>query len=364
MVESMDTHDHNNSKKRALLVLNCILLTLGSCGGPMLGRLYFLHGGKRVWFSSCLLTASWPVILIPITINYYMQRRDSTPSSPTKPKLFSIKPPIFLAAAVIGVLTGLDDYLYAYGVARLPVSTSSLIIASQLAFTAGFAFLLVKQKFTSYSINAVFLLTIGAGVLALHTTNDRPNNESNKQYMLGFLMTLAAAVLYGFVLPLIELTYKNVKQKLTYSLVMEIQLVISFFATALCTIGMLINKDFQAIGREAKEYELGEAKYYVVVVVNSLTWQCFFMGSIGVIFCTSSLLSGILIAVLLPITEVLAVIFYSEKFQAEKGVSLALSIWGFVSYFYGEIKHSKTKEKEATQDNEMPQLSGRRSMIV
>ncbi|KAK2659852.1 hypothetical protein Ddye_006385 [Dipteronia dyeriana] len=143
----------------------------------MLRRLYVLHSGKRVWFSSWLLTASWPVILLPITINYYMQRRNSTPSSPSKTNLVSIKPPIFLAAAVISVLTGLDDYLYAYGVALLPVSMSSLIIASQLAFTA-----------------------------------------------------------------------------------------------ALCTIGMLINKNFQAIGREAKEYELGEAKYYVVVVANSLTW--------------------------------------------------------------------------------------------
>ncbi|RVW55992.1 Purine permease 1 [Vitis vinifera] len=116
-------------------------------------------------------------------------------------KLFFMKPPLFVASAVIGVLTGFDDYLYAYGVAKLPVSTSALIIASQLAFTAAFAFLLVKQKFTSYSVNAIFLLSIGAGVLALHTSSDRPANESNKEYYLGFVMTLAAAALYGFILP-------------------------------------------------------------------------------------------------------------------------------------------------------------------
>ena len=45
--------------------------------------------------------------------------------------------------------------------------------------------------------------------------------------------------------------------------------------------------------------------------------------------------------VLLPVTEILAVIFYKENFQAEKGVALALSLWGFVSYFYGELKHNK-----------------------
>ncbi|GAY34909.1 hypothetical protein CUMW_287040, partial [Citrus unshiu] len=232
-----------------------------------------------------------------------------------------MRPPVFFASAIIGILTGLDNYLYAYGVARLPVSTSSLIIASQLAFTAAFAFLLVKQKLTSYSLNAVFLLTLGAVVLGLHTNGDRPDNESARQYLVGFLMTIGAAVLYGFVLPLMELTYKRARQEITYALVLEIQMVMCLFATL-------------AIGKEARAYTLGEGKYYAVVVASALIWQCFFLGAIGVIYCGSSLLSAIIIAVLLPVTEILAVIFYKEKFQAEKGVSLALSLWGFASYFY------------------------------
>ncbi|KAF6166788.1 hypothetical protein GIB67_005664 [Kingdonia uniflora] len=48
-----------------------------------------------------------------------------------------------------------------------------------------------------------------------------------------------------------------------------------------------------------------------------------------------------MIAVYIPLTEVLAVIFYHEDFKAEKGITLALSIWGFISYFYGEFKQSK-----------------------
>ena len=73
------------------------------------------------------------------------------------------------------------------------------------------------------------------------------------------------------------------------------------------------------------------------------------MGAAGIIFCASSLLSGILIAVLLPVTEILAVIFYREKFQAEKGVALALSLWGFVSYFYGEIKDNEKKKQNLVE---------------
>ncbi|XP_062101364.1 purine permease 3-like [Humulus lupulus] len=336
-----EDHSTKIKHKRTLLILSCILLTLGNCGGPLVMRLYFIHGGKRVWLSSWLETGGWPIILIPLAAAYY-QRRHRTRTA----KLIQMKPFLFVGSAVIGLLTGLDDYLYAEGVARLPVSTMSLIIASHLGFTAAFAFLLVKQKFTSYSVNAIVLLTIGGAVLALHTSGDRPKGESEKEYIMGFFMTLSAAALYGFVLPLVELMYKKSKQRITYSLVLEIQLVMCFFATVFCTIGMLINNDFKAIPREAKRFGMGETKYYVVLAWSAIVWQGFFLGAIGIIFCASTLVSAILIASLLPVTEVLAVIFYHENFKAEKGVSLALSLWGFVSYFYGEIKHINKNRKK------------------
>ncbi|KAM7514525.1 hypothetical protein LguiA_004108 [Lonicera macranthoides] len=341
------------SLKRTLLILNCVLLSIGNCGGPLIMRLYFIHGGNRVWLSSWLETAGWPIIFLPILFLYLRNRR-STTTAGTTTKLFHMKLPLFLASAFIGILTGLDDYLYAYGVARLPISTSALIIASQLAFTALFAFLLVKQRFTSYSVNAVVLLTVGAAVLALHTSSDRPKGESKREYALGFIMTVAAAALYGLVLPMVELTYNKAKQGITYTLVMEIQMVMCLFATLFCTVGMLVNNDFKVIPREGREFELGERWYYVVLVLSGIFWQCFFLGAIGVIFCASSLLSGIIIAVLLPVTEILAVIFYHEKFQAEKGVALVLSLWGFVSYFYGEMKYNK-KKKQSISQMELPQ---------
>jgi len=117
-----------------------------------------------------------------------------------------------------------------------------------------------------------------------------------------------------------------------------------------------ISHAIQAIPREGRGFELGETKYYVVLFFSGIIWQCFFLGAIGVIFSGSSLLSAIVIAVLLPVTEVLAVIFYKEKFQAEKGVSLVLSLWGFVSYFFGEVKHDKQKSTETQPlETEMPQ---------
>ncbi|EXB75584.1 hypothetical protein L484_026058 [Morus notabilis] len=60
-------------------------------------------------------------------------------------------------------------------------------------------------------------------------------------------MTVEKAVPYGFILPLMELTYKKAKQEITYSLLLEVQLVMCFFATAFCTAGMIVNKDFQLL---------------------------------------------------------------------------------------------------------------------
>ncbi|KAM1935042.1 hypothetical protein ACFX15_019160 [Malus domestica] len=327
-METDHIEKRNAVMKTLLLVISCTLLSIGTCGGPLVMRLYFIHGGKRVWLSSWLQTGGWPIIFIPIAIGYYHRRKTEGPST----KLFFMKLPLFMASAVIGVLTGLD---------RLPLRlrrgpTSCL-----------------HQKFTSFSINAVVLLTMGAAVLGLNTSSDRPEGETNKEYIAGFFMTVAAAALYGFVLPLIKLTYKKAKQTITYALVLEIQSVMCLFATLFCTVGMLINNDFKLIPREARKFDLGETRYYMVLVLSAIVWQAFFLGAIGIIFCAPSLLSGIVIAVLLPITEILAVIFYHEKFQPEKGVSLALSVWGFVSYFYGEIKQNKQKEKEKEKETEM-----------
>ena len=138
------------SLKNTLLVINCMVLSIGHCGGPLVTRLYFIHGGKRVWLSSCLLTAGWPFILVIFLATFWFRRASL---SDYTAKLFNIRPRLFLASAVIAILAGVDDYIYAYGVARLPVSTVALIIASQLVFTAGFAY-------TCY-ISVIFMYFVG-----------------------------------------------------------------------------------------------------------------------------------------------------------------------------------------------------------
>ncbi|KAM0846240.1 hypothetical protein ACQ4PT_055802 [Festuca glaucescens] len=226
-----------------VVVINCGMLTVGTTGGPLITRLYYSKGGHRQWLSAWIETAAWPLLLV-IVVASYITRRGRDPSAP----LLLTRPRILLAAVPLGLAMGADNFLYAFGLSYLPVSTSAILISTQLAFTVFFAFLIVRQRLTASSLNAVALLTIGAVVLGLHASSDRPAGVSRGQYWLGFVLTLGAAALYGLMLPLVELTYKRAAgggRVLTYALVIEVQLVMSFVATAFGTVGMVVNNDFQ-----------------------------------------------------------------------------------------------------------------------
>ncbi|OVA07166.1 Drug/metabolite transporter [Macleaya cordata] len=329
--------------KWGLLLLSCTCSVVGTTGGPLVLRLYFLHGGHSKWLSSWLQTVGFPILLIPLTILYF--RRDRM-----LPDEFFASQKLLHYAAIIGLLQGLDNYMYCYGLSFLPVSTSSLLISTQLISTAFVASILVKQKFTPYSINAVVLMTMGSILLGLRKSGDRPHGVTNSQYLLGFIISIGAAALGGFILVSTQVAYAKAKKAMTYSIVLQFQFCMAFFATLFCTVGMLINKDFSAIKREANGYELGVKKYYLVLGSSVVIWQVMFLGRLGIIFCTSSLFAGIMSATILPITEIAAVITFHEKFTGEKGMALALGLWGFTSYFYGSYRKTKKQTQQTPHE--------------
>jgi drug/metabolite transporter (DMT)-like permease len=110
-----------------LMALNCVLLGVGVTGGQLLSRLYYSNCGQRQWLSAWLQTAGWLLLLIPVAGSYASRRaRDGG-----APVLLS-PPRVLLAAAGLGVITGVDDFLYAWGLKSLPVSTSAILISTQL----------------------------------------------------------------------------------------------------------------------------------------------------------------------------------------------------------------------------------------
>ncbi|XP_048530580.1 purine permease 3-like isoform X1 [Triticum urartu] len=339
--------------RNPVVVVNFLLMAVGTVSGPLLFRAYFLHGGSRKWLTCLLQTAAWPLLLPPLCVSFFSRRRRQREESATEAAPLSLMSGRLLAATVaIGLVIGVIDFLYAYGLAYLPVSTSSILVSTQLAFTAVFALVVMRHRFTAFSVNAVVLLVVGAAMLGLNGGGDRPAGVSRAQYYAGFAMTLGSAAMYGLVLPLMELSQAQHAARagapVTYTLVLEIQMVIGITATAFSAVGMLVNREFHEIPDEARRFDLGEAGYYFMLVSSATAFQCYFIGTIGAIFYGSALLAGVIMTLLISVTEVFAILFFHEPFNGTKGVALAISIWGFISYFYGEIQTNKQQSNMST----------------
>ncbi|KAK9122916.1 hypothetical protein Sjap_012518 [Stephania japonica] len=261
-------------------------------------RVYFIYGGQRKWLSAWLQTSAFPILLIPNTILYLRHRC----LSPTKRFFAPLK--FYICGVTLGILFGLQGFLYALGVEFLPISTFSLLSAMQLAFTAIFAFLLVRHKLTPYSYNVVVLMTLGS-------------------------------ILIGIT------AFTRVVKNINYAHILQFQFCGAATATLFCSVGMVINKDFAAMTREAQTFGLGESEYYLVLVFTAVLWTMSSFGSVGLIFCSSSFATGVFSSTLLPMTKIAAAIAFHEKFTGEKGLALALNLWGFVSYLYGSYKGEK-----------------------
>ncbi|KAL6648672.1 hypothetical protein ACP70R_012896 [Stipagrostis hirtigluma subsp. patula] len=346
-----------------LVIFRTCLVLLGA-GGPLLLRVYFVHGGNRLWLSTMMQLSGWPLLLPPICVSLFRSRREGGITSHLLPTR------LVGAVALLGGFFAVACYVYSLGAQALPVSTSSLLLATQLAFNAVFAFLFVGLRLTPFSANAVVLLVIGPAVLGMGPSSGKPAGEDSRTYWIGFFETIAAAAMIGLVLPLIEFAMSRygrrsgpaARKPPPYVTVMQIQALMGAAGTVVCLLGMAIKSDFQAMAREADQFGLGRTKHYLVFVFEAVSWQLFNLGIMGLIICVSSLLAGIMIAVLLPLTQVLAVIFLHEKFDGTKGIALVLSLWGFVSYLYGENVQKKMEAKKSEQ--QMANISGDQESIT
>lgn len=92
----------------------------------------------------------------------------------------------------------------------------------------------------------------------------------------------------------------------------------------------------------------------MVIISSGIFFESASLGVVGVVLSASALFEGIIIAFVVPLTELLAVFLLHESFTIGKGVSLVLCLLGIGSYYYGEIKQSKksnitTENEEASQ---------------
>ncbi|KAG0480775.1 hypothetical protein HPP92_011633 [Vanilla planifolia] len=314
------------------LAISSSFMLVAFPASSILSRLYFTDGGKSKWIVSWVAVAGWPLTALFLTPAYVLGKVSPSP--------VSLK--LLLWYILLGFLSAADNLMYAWAYAYLPASTASLLAASSLAFSALFGFLVVKNKLNLSSINAIVLITAGAAIIALDSDSDRYPGISNSQYVLGFLLDILGSALHGLLFALSELVFVKLLGRRSFHVVLEQQVMVSFCAFVFTTIGMVINKDFQTMKTEAKNFTRGGRSYCMVLVWSAITFQLGVLGGTAVLFLASTVLAGVLNAVRVPITSIAAVIFLNDHMGGFKILSVLLTVWGFGSYIVGHASFDKT----------------------
>ncbi|KAK8571564.1 hypothetical protein V6N13_047233 [Hibiscus sabdariffa] len=340
-----DQKSMTNKRYLPLLLLNYAMLFVGSLSSSLLSKYYFNHEGSSRWVSTWVQSAGFPLLVIPIVLPYYV-------FNTTQRKPFTrFTPKILVLSVFIGFMIGINNLLFSWGISYLPVSTSSLVLSSQLVFNLILSVIIVKQKISFMNLNCVILLTLSSVLLALESSSDKPQGLTRAKYFIGFFTTIGAGLLFALYLPIMEMVYKKVY---CYAMVMEMQLVMEVAATALASAGMAFDGGFAEMRREASQvFDRGERVYWATVVSNVVSWQLCFMGTAGMVFLTCSLTGGICMTALLMMNVVGGVVVYGDSFGGIKAVSTVMCGWGFCSYVYGMyVKNKMIKHLEHHHDGD------------
>lgn len=181
-----------NYKRWLRIGVYTTLLLSGQTVGTMLGRLYFDKGGNSKWLATLVTLIGFP-ILLPL---YMIKSPKTSPSNLTLQSNYT--PPTAAKLAFVyvslGLLVALGCFLYSVGLMYLPVSTYSLVCASQLAFNALFSYFFNSLIFTPFIVNSLVLLTISSSLLIFQTEpvgdggSDHPTSRA--KFVTGKLLNI------------------------------------------------------------------------------------------------------------------------------------------------------------------------------
>ncbi|XP_009591151.1 probable purine permease 11 [Nicotiana tomentosiformis] len=328
----------------------CVYITfllVGQSAATLLGRFYYDKGGNSKWMATFVQSAGFP-ILIPLLFLLKSSKIVSSSSSEKPSKSY-----LSLLYVFFGLLLAGNNLMYSYGLLYLPVSTYSLICASQLAFNVLFSFVLNAQKFTALILNSVVIVTISASLLAVHSESDTTSTKlSVGKYVIGFVCTVAASATYALYLSLLELTFKRVIKSESFDTILKMIIYPSFVATCACVVGLYASGEWRNLTAEMNGFQKGKISYLMTLIWTAVLWQIGSVGLLGLIFEVSSLFSNVISTLALPVVPVLAVIFFHDKMDGEKVIALLLALWGFLSYIYQNyLDDYKAKSSKSDVEN-------------
>ncbi|CAA7042795.1 unnamed protein product [Microthlaspi erraticum] len=345
----------NTYKRWIRVIVYTFFVISGQSVATILGRLYYDNGGNSKWLATVVQLVGFPVLLpyYLVTVKTHTTTTPHGDGKTTSPRNR------ILVYVVLGLLVGGDCYLYSIGLLYLPVSTFSLICASQLAFNAFFSYFINSQKLTPIILNSLLLLTISSTLLAFNNEESSSQKATKADYVKSFICTIAASAGFGLVLSLQQLAFHKVLKKQSFTEVMDMIIYVSLVASCVSLVGLFASSEWKTLSSEMENYKLGKVSYVMNLVWTAITWQVFSIGGTGLIFELSSLFSNAISVLGLPVVPILAVIIFHDKMNGLKVISMILAIWGFASYVYQHyLDDQNLKKSQGIDPPEAEESSG------
>ncbi|KAE8804237.1 hypothetical protein D1007_19811 [Hordeum vulgare] len=335
----------------AVVLVNIVLVLAGQSVANLLGRIYYDQGGGSLWIATVVQSCGTP-LAIPLLL-YFRRRPKAATTAVTRPPLIKIS----AIYAGLGVLLAGDNLMYSYALLYLPLSTYSLICATQLSFNAVFSYFLNKQKFTALILNSVVLLTFSAALVGVSHGSDGTNSSVPAgKFPLGFALTLSASALFSLILSLNQLTFDKVLRSDTLYDVMEMQFWSNTAAAVVSVAGLFISGEWSALHGEMDGYRKGRLAYGMTLAWTAISWQLTTMGLMGLVAAVSSLFTNVISTVGLPLSPIIAVIFLGDRMDGVKVLAMLVAVWGFLSYIYqhylDDAKVKKNLAERSADDDE------------
>jgi drug/metabolite transporter (DMT)-like permease len=313
----------------ALVLVNIVFVVGGESVATLLGRVYYDQGGASLWMATVLQSCGAP-LAIPLLL--YFRRPKPSTVAPARPPLRKIS----AIYAGFGVLLAGGNLMHSYGLLYLPMSTYSLICATQLSFNAVFSYLLNKHKFTALVLNSVVVLTFSAALVGVsHRASDGTNSSVPQgKFLAGFLLTLSASAVFSLILSLTQLTFDKVLKSAAFPDVVRMQFWSNTAAACVSAAGLFISGEWSTLAREMHGYKRGKVAYAMNLAWTAISWQLAMTGMMGLVAAVSSLFTNVISTAGMALSPVIAVIFLRDRMDGTKVLAMLIAVWGFLSYVY------------------------------
>lgn len=334
----------------AVVLINVVFILGGQSVATLLGRIYYDQGGNSLWMQTVVQSCGTP-LAIPLLLYFRFRVRPTSSSA-----VAASQPPLVKLSAIyagLGVLLAADNLMYSYGLLYLPMSTYSIICASQVSFNAVFAYFLNKEKFRALVLNSVVLLTFSAALVGVNHGSDETGSSIPKgKFPAGFALTLSASALFSLILSLTQLTFDEVLKSDALHTVLEMQFWSNTAAACVSVAGLFASGEWRTIAGEMEAYKKGEVAYAMTLASTAVSWQLCTMGLMGLVAAVSSLFTNVISTVGTPLSPVLAVIFLGDRMDGVKLMAMLIAVWGLLSYVYQHYLDDRAKAKRITEKSD------------